>query len=192
MDEEHTGHAARLGNVGNGNVIADNHHLDFFPKAAGPFCRKAEIKPVARVVWNDEKAAGFSGHGEDRRQNRIKARRGKHFAADRRRQHALADKAGVGRFMARSAAGNDRNLGRREIGAADNLDMRIAIERGNRGGPRGAAQAINGLGDNLLFDVDKQTHGQPLQRSRPNRIAMLIWAGQEMLIFTGQCVATRI
>jgi len=63
--------------------------------------------------------------------------------------------------MARPAAGNDRNLGRREIGAADNLDMRIAIERGNRGVSRGAAQAINGLGDKVLFGVGKKIHGQP-------------------------------
>ena len=59
MNEEHTGHAARLGDVGNGNVIADNHHLDFFAKGAGPFGGKAEIEPVTGIVWNDEKAAGL-------------------------------------------------------------------------------------------------------------------------------------
>jgi hypothetical protein len=95
VDEQHTGNAARLGDVRNCNIIADNHHLDLFAEAAGALGRKSEVKPISGVVRNKKKTATFSGYGQNRCQDRIKTRRGKHFAANRCGEHALADKAGV-------------------------------------------------------------------------------------------------
>ena len=72
-------------------------------------------------------------------QHRLDARRGEDLAGDRRRQHALADEAGMRRLVAGAAAGDDATFDLSQSARSDDLDLRIAVEPGERRRRRASA-----------------------------------------------------
>ena len=130
VDEEGSGDAAGLRQVGQGDVVVDDDHRDLEAEGAGAFGGEAEVQAVAGVVLDDEEAAGLAGDGEDARQHGVDGGRGEDVAADGGGQHALADETGVGGFVAGAAAGDEGDLGAVPVGADDDADVGVAVEAG--------------------------------------------------------------
>ncbi|CAH0196034.1 hypothetical protein SRABI106_01421 [Rahnella aquatilis] len=104
MHQRRTGDAARLLVFRQGNVVGDHHQLDVI---AHTFCflsGQTKVQTVAGVVFDDQQTARFAGNRHNRVQHGVHARRSKHFATHRRREHAFADKPHVRRFMTRATA----------------------------------------------------------------------------------------
>lgn len=128
MHQRRSGDTARLFIVRQGDVIGDDHHLYFQPVAFGFFCREAEVKAVAGVVFNDQQAAPVTGDGNDRVEHSINARRGKHVATDGGSEHSLTYKASVCGLMAGTAAGDHCNAGFIPVGAGNNTNSGVDVE----------------------------------------------------------------
>lgn len=99
-----TGDTARLLVIRQGNIIGDNDHLDLQAIALGFFCRQAEIKPVAGVIFHDQQTTPIARYRHNGVQHRINARRSKKIPAHRCCEHPFADKPGVCRFVTRATA----------------------------------------------------------------------------------------
>ena len=150
-----------LRRVGERDVVVDDDDADGEAEGAGALGGEAEVQPVAGVVLDDQQAAGGTGDGEDAGEDGVDRRAGEDVAADRRRQHALADEAGVGRLVAGAAAGDQRDLRLVPVGADDDADVRVAVE------PRepaagGGDEAVDRLGDDVFAAVDELGHGRSL------------------------------
>src|SRR5215210_9064396 len=101
MYEQRACNAAWLRQVGMRDIIGNYHHFDFLTKRARFLRCKTEVKPVAGVVLDNQDTACPASDRHDSRQHRIDAGRSKHLSADRRGQHALADKTRMSRLMSR-------------------------------------------------------------------------------------------
>ena len=157
MHEERAGDAAGLRQIGQGDVVVDDHHADIEPEGAGALGREAEVQPVARVVLDDQQAAQRTGDCKDCCQDRIDARRGEDITTDGRRQHAMPDEAGMGRFMAGSAARDDRHFRLVPVGSHHDADMRIAVETA-QGSGRSHQHTVDRLGDGIFPAVEELRH----------------------------------
>ncbi len=98
------------------HIIAHDDHLDRDARRPGDLGGQAEIEPVAGIVFDDQQNAGGARHRADRCFHGVHAGRGEDGADYRSGEHALADIAGMGRFMARPTAGDDRHLAARGQG----------------------------------------------------------------------------
>ena len=92
--------------VGQGDVVGDDHHLDRDALGPGHLGGQAEVEAVAGVVLDDQQAARRAGDGADGGQDGVGGGRGEDVAGDRGREHAAADVAGVGRLVPAAAAGD--------------------------------------------------------------------------------------
>ena len=110
VNEQCPGNAARLRQVGQRDIIIDDNHLYRMPQGAGPLRSQAEIQPVPGIILHNQKAPRRSGDRKCPRQHCLHRRRGEHIAAHRCREHATANKPGMGRFMARPATRDQRHL----------------------------------------------------------------------------------
>ena len=128
VHQHRTGDTARLFVVRQGDIVGDHDQFDVVPHTFGFLRRQPEVQPVAGVVFDDQQTARFTGHRHNRVQHRIDARRGKHFAADRGGEHSFADKSDVRRFVARAAAGDQRDLFLIPVAAHHNADSRIDVQ----------------------------------------------------------------
>ena len=160
VDEQRAGDAARPGKLGQGDVVVDDDHAHVEPALAGALGGEAEVEPIAGVVLDDQQAARLAGDREDAGEHGVDRGRGEHLAADRRRQHAAPDEPRVRGLVPGPAAGDERDLVTAPVAAHHHLDVRVAIEPGERlaADPQ---QTIDGVGDERLLRVDELAHGIP-------------------------------
>ena len=103
MHEKRACDTAGLRKIGQRDIVVNNNHFDVEAKGFGPLGGEAKVQPVARIVFHDQQTASRSCHGQNAGQHGIYTGRGEDVTTHGRRQHAFADKAGMGRLMARAA-----------------------------------------------------------------------------------------
>ncbi len=172
VHEERTGDAPRLRQVGKGDVVGDDDHLDREPFGPGALGGEAEVQPVAGVVLHDQKTARRSGRGTDRGEHGRDRGRGEDLARDGSGQHALADEARVRRLVAGATARHDRDLRRIAVLAQHDLDLGIAVEA-DEAAAGSRDQPVQRLGHDALAGVDEvlahgilKRDGRHLRRTR--------------------------
>ena len=105
--------------------------------------------------------SGLAGHRQNACQNRIDRRRGEDITANRCRQHALADKPGMGRFVPGPAARYQRHFRFVPVAADNDFDVRVPVKP-CQSPITGAQKPINGFGDKIFLGVDELGHiGSP-------------------------------
>ena len=151
LDDQGAGDTAATGRIGRGLdgdvVIGDDLH----DLAAGHLGGHVEIHDVAFVVLDDEEDAGAAVDRLGRRDHLVGRRRGEDLAGAGGIEHAAADEAGVKRLVAGTAAGDQRDLSRRELGAAD--EFALGAEGNDIG--VGSGKAIEALGEDGFRRVDQ-------------------------------------
>lgn len=78
-----------------GDIIADDHHPHVQALRAGLLGGDAKVEPVARVILDDEQAPAGARHAPHGVEHGLHGRAREDAAADRTREHALADEARV-------------------------------------------------------------------------------------------------
>jgi hypothetical protein len=168
VDEERAREAPGLWQIGQRDVVIDDHHGDPPAKGAGAFGGEAEVQPVAGVVLDDEQAPGLAGDGEDPCKHRIDGRRGEDVAADCDGQQAASDETRMARLVAGSAARDQRHAIALPVGADDDPNVWVAVEA-REPAAGGADEPVDRLGDDALAAVDELRHGRSSLSLRPGQ-----------------------
>ena len=160
VHEQGSCHAARLRQVGQGNVVIDDDHAYIQPECLCAFRCQPEIQPVAGVVLDDEQAAGRPRHGQDPGQHGINRGRGKHIPAHRGSQHAFPDKSRMRGFVAGPATRDQRHFRLVPVIAHHHPDVGVPIKPGKLAARR-CNDTIDRIRDEVFLAVHKLRHRLP-------------------------------
>ena len=144
LDDQRAGDPAPPGAIGrvlDRDVVVGQDRLDSRPSMH--LAGHLEIHHVAGVVLDDEQHAGAAVDRLRRRDHLVGRRRGEDLARTGRVEHAAADEAGVQRLVAAAAAGDQRDLARRQLARGARTSARPERDDvGMRGG-----EAVEALGE---------------------------------------------
>src|SRR5512132_4356956 len=138
-----------------GDVVVDHHGFDLDALASGELGGHLEVHHVTRVVLDDVKDAGAAVDGLGRVEHLVGGRRREHLAGAGGVEHSGPDETAVHRLVPRAAARDQPDLAlHRGVGANDHVRVELdAYEVW-----MGRGDAVQGLGDNVLWLVDQLLH----------------------------------
>ena len=161
LDDQRSRHAAAAGGVErvlHRDIVVDDDGLDPPPCGLGGHLpRHLEVHDVALVVLDDEERAGAAVRGLDRRHHLVRRGRGEDLAGAGGVEHADPDETGMQGLMARAAAGDQRDLARRERPPADELAL---LAQHDDVGMR-LREAVEALGEDIVHGIDQLLHSCP-------------------------------